>query len=159
MPRAEAPACRQGVHQSGYLWMSLAAVWRWKYEDDCYFGRFLFVARPARGVELERSVFSVTRRERDGIKGELEMAEDGSEPKPPPVGLDINSTQFMNLRQACEMGEPRACTIFGAGLSQDRLPIFLQRRSDSPGSVLCGSPQPTRITCEPATALCIRPPL
>lgn len=64
--------------------------------------------------------------------------EDGSEQQPPPVGLDVNSAQFMKLRQACEMGEPRACTIFGAGLSQDRLPILLQRRS--PG--ICAVRQP-----------------
>ena len=27
--------------------------------------------------------------------------------------------QFLNLRRACELGEPKGCTIFGAGLSQD----------------------------------------
>ena len=34
------------------------------------------------------------------------------------MGLDVNSPEFLNLRRACEMGNPQGCTIFGAGLAQ-----------------------------------------
>ena len=30
----------------------------------------------------------------------------------------MNSPEFLNLRRACEMGNPQGCTIFGAGLAQ-----------------------------------------
>ena len=34
------------------------------------------------------------------------------------MGLDVNSPEFLDLRRACEMGNPQGCTIFGAGLAQ-----------------------------------------
>ena len=42
------------------------------------------------------------------------------------MGLDVNSPEFLNLRRACEMGNPQGCTIFGAGLS--RVPTVSGKR-------------------------------